>query len=68
MNYRKEIILNLPLKDSGNKNNSKDSRKKNEAEVIERLSRFYRLTERLRETEWNQEYFLIYNSYVLDNA
>jgi len=65
--YKQEIILSIPLRNS-KVNNLKDDTNKNETEVKERLTRFYRLTEKLRETEWNQEYFLIYNSYTLDNA
>lgn len=65
MNYKEEIILNFPLRKSDDINNKPD--RKN-AEIKEKLNSFYKVTEKLREDEWHQEYFLIYNSYVLDNA
>ena len=65
MNYKEEIIPNFPLRKSDDINNKPD--RKN-AEIKEKLNSFYKVTEKLREDEWHQEYFLIYNSYVLDNA
>ncbi len=66
MNYNKEIVLNFPLR-NGKKNNLREEINI-ENELNEKLNRFFKLTERLRENEWHQEYLLIYNSYTIENA
>ena len=63
---RKEIIFPLRKR---NKNNLKREKEiSSKVEVYKRLNRFYTQSERLREEEWHQEYFLIYNSYVIENS
>lgn len=68
MNYKKEIIMNFPLNKEKRNNLKKENVMDIGTDFNERLNRFYNLTEKLRETEWHQEYFLIYNSYVIENA
>jgi len=65
LNYKEEIIPKFPLRKSDDINNKPDTKN---AEIKEKLNSFYKVTEKLREDESHQEYFLIYNSYVLDNA
>ena len=62
MKKAKEIILNFPLK---KRNLSYPKNEKLLSSEV-RLKRFYKLTEKLRNDEWHQEYFVIYNSYSLD--
>jgi hypothetical protein len=67
MNSKKEIVFHFPLKKE--KGNTKIFTEKgiNETETNEKLRSFFKLTEKFRNDEWHQEYFLIYNSYTLDN-
>lgn len=66
LDCNEEVILNFPLRKFNDKNNKIDYT--NNSEIKEKLNRFYKVTERLKEDEWHQEYFLIYNSYVLDST
>lgn len=64
-----EILLNFPLrKPHYNRENDKFPGYKKDAAVKESLRRFYKLAEKYRNNEWHQEYFLIYNSYIIENA
>lgn len=65
---KKEVTLHFPLKKENKNGLKKENALNKEIEITESLSRFYKLTEKLRETEWHQEYFLIYNSYVIENV
>jgi len=68
MYNKKEIILNFPLRKPHHKSETdKYEGYKNDAAVKEKLKRFYILAEKYRNNEWHQEYFLIYNSYVIEN-
>ncbi len=68
MTYKKEVILNFPTRKVNKNGFKKENAMNNETDANEKLNRFYKLTERLRENEWHQEYFLIYNSYVIENV
>ena len=64
MHSKKEIILNFPLLKSlrQNKNLVQENKKLKSIEEKELYLKY------INENEWNQEYYLIYNSYVLDNG
>ena len=67
MNSKKEIVMNFPIEIIENDQSVTDREIKKEREIIDRLKRLYLLSEKNKENEWHQEYFLIYNSYVLEN-
>ncbi len=67
MNSKKEIVINFPIEIIENDQSVTDREIKKEREIIDRLKRLYLLSEKNKENEWHQEYFLIYNSYVLEN-
>jgi len=67
MNLKKEIVINFPIEIIENDRLVTDSEIKNEREIIDRLKRLHLLSEKNKENEWHQEYFLIYNSYILEN-
>ena len=67
MNSKKEIVINFPIEIIENDQSVTDREIKKEREIIDRLKRLYFLSEKNKENEWHQEYFLIYNSYVLEN-
>lgn len=67
MNSEKEIKVNFPIEIIDNDESITDSEIKKEREIIEKLKKLYLLSEKNKDNEWHQEYFLIYNSYVLEN-
>jgi hypothetical protein len=67
MNSKKEILVNFPIEIMENDKSVTDREIKKEREIIDRLKRLHLLSEKNKENEWHQEYFLIYNSYVLEN-
>ena len=67
MNSKKEIVINFPIEIIENDQSVTYREIKKEREIIDRLKRLYFLSEKNKENEWHQEYFLIYNSYVLEN-
>jgi hypothetical protein len=67
MNSKEEIVVNFPIEIIENDEPVTDREIKKEREIIDRLKRLYFLSEKSKENEWHQEYFLIYNSYVLEN-
>ncbi len=67
MNFEKEIAVNFPIEIIENNESITGHEIKKEREIIDRLKRLHLLSEKNKENEWHQEYFLIYNSYVLEN-
>ena len=67
MNSKKEIVVNFPIEIIENGESTTEREIKKEKEIIDRLKRLHLLSEKNKENEWHQEYFLIYNSYVLEN-
>jgi|GEM_PF-2856489 len=67
MNSKKEIVVNFPIEIIENGELTTEREIKKEKEIIDRLKRLNLLSEKNKENEWHQEYFLIYNSYVLEN-
>jgi len=67
MNSKKEIVINFPIEVIENDKVITDREIKTEREIIDRLKRLHLLSEKNKENEWHQEYFLIYNSYILEN-
>ncbi|OGU47136.1 MAG: hypothetical protein A2000_05350 [Ignavibacteria bacterium GWB2_36_8] len=67
MNSKKEIVINFPIEVIENDKVVTDREIKTEREIIDRLKRLHLLSEKNKENEWHQEYFLIYNSYILEN-
>ena len=63
---KKEIILNFPLLKYLRQ--SKNHNQKNENERLEKLTEKELYVKHVTENEWHQEYYLIYNSYVLENG
>ena len=67
MNSKKEIVINFPIEVIENDKVITDREIKTEREIIDRIKRLHLLSEKNKENEWLQEYFLIYNSYILEN-
>ncbi len=67
MSSKKEIVVNFPIEIIENGESITKHEIKKEKEIIDRLKRLHLLSEKNKENEWHQEYFLIYNSYVLEN-
>lgn len=67
MSSEQEIKVNFPIEIIEDDESITDHEIKKEREIIERLKKLYLLSEKDKDNEWHQEYFLIYNSYVLEN-
>lgn len=67
LNSDHEVILNFPLERDRRKS-KRLNLKNRERNDNENLERFYNYAENNKNEEWHQEYFLIYNSYVLENS
>ena len=61
---KKEIILNFPLLTYLRQKKSHEQ----ESEKLKHLKEKELYVKHVTENEWHQEYYLIYNSYVLDNG
>ncbi|HSP87844.1 MAG TPA: hypothetical protein VLN45_06905 [Ignavibacteriaceae bacterium] len=68
MYNRKEIIFNFPLNKEKKINLPEDDSIDLDQEYKTILNRSFNFKEMIKENEWHQEYFLIYNSYVIEGT
>jgi hypothetical protein len=64
MHSKKEIILHFPLIKYLKQGKSREK----ENDKIKNLKEKELYVKHVTENEWHQEYYLIYNSYILDNG